>query len=381
MVFDTFLIKDIALQISIYVPLMWLFVMLFFLKRNNSNKYLLILFANITFVYLMTYNSLTGNYKFFADFSPLQGFASLNAFPLFYLYIVSLVKIKPIKFKNNIQHFILPLIYLIVFSVLVYGIMDIDQRYLFFEKQIFTGEIQTKLCKFSFYIYRSAKIGFAIQSVYYTYMIYRLHKQHITNVLNLFSDDEKYDLKWLRYIAYSFILTFVFNISLQIFKLNFINSHEIYIAISYLIFASFFMLLGVFTVRQRVIFEKRMFRYEMNKNVSTPLLSMDNIKVFMENEKPYLSYEFNIYDICKKFETNRTYISNMINKEYGNNFRTMVNDYRIRDAKEKIKLNLNNYFKLENIAKESGFSSYSSFLRVFKQIEGVSPTDYIKKYK
>ena len=119
----------------------------------------------------------------------------------------------------------------------------------------------------------------------------------------------------------------------------------------------------------------------MNKNVSTPLLSMDNIKVYMDKEKQYLNYEFNIYDICKKFETNRTYISNMINNEYGNNFRTMVNDYRIRDAKEKIKLNLNNYFKLENIAKESGFSSYSSFLRAFKQIEGASPTDYIKNHK
>jgi AraC-like DNA-binding protein len=73
-------------------------------------------------------------------------------------------------------------------------------------------------------------------------------------------------------------------------------------------------------------------------------------------------------------------LSDAISKGLGLNFRGLINQYRVREAVDLIdqykKMGLE--ITLEIIAHKSGFSSYSSFLRVFKSELGITPNEYVK---
>jgi AraC-like DNA-binding protein len=59
-------------------------------------------------------------------------------------------------------------------------------------------------------------------------------------------------------------------------------------------------------------------------------------------------------------------------------FYDYVNERRIEEVKRKINDPKYSHLKLVEVAYECGFNSKATFNRVFKKIEGHSPTDYKK---
>jgi len=76
--------------------------------------------------------------------------------------------------------------------------------------------------------------------------------------------------------------------------------------------------------------------------------------------------------------TNSTYISKAIRNKDFQNFNHYINIHRINHAKTLLDTVDMNRVTLLYIYTESGFKSQSTFNRVFKQIEGVTPSEYIK---
>jgi AraC-like DNA-binding protein len=98
-----------------------------------------------------------------------------------------------------------------------------------------------------------------------------------------------------------------------------------------------------------------------------------------EDKKLFLKKDLNIWDLCRETNSNRTYISKVINEEFGMNFSCFVNKYRITHALNLLK-NLNYQEKsIEKIAYMSGFNSLTSFNRAFKKITNYSPGSYRSK--
>jgi AraC-like DNA-binding protein len=60
------------------------------------------------------------------------------------------------------------------------------------------------------------------------------------------------------------------------------------------------------------------------------------------------------------------------------NYTFFVNTFRIKHVKKLIAQNTHNRFTLEYIYLSSGFKNQSTFNKVFKQIEGVTPSEYYK---
>jgi AraC-like DNA-binding protein len=98
----------------------------------------------------------------------------------------------------------------------------------------------------------------------------------------------------------------------------------------------------------------------------------------MVHDKIYLIPDLKIVTLSKMLNTNRTYISNLINDETGCNFNTWVNRYRIDHALEIMNRQGSNLFVTEFIAHESGFGSPSSFIRAFKAHTGITPGKYLQ---
>ena len=72
------------------------------------------------------------------------------------------------------------------------------------------------------------------------------------------------------------------------------------------------------------------------------------------------------------------YLSYVINKK--KNFNIYVNELRILYIQDKFK-NEKKYktYKIAHLAELSGFSNHSVFTKVFKQVTGIPPSQYIKE--
>lgn len=98
------------------------------------------------------------------------------------------------------------------------------------------------------------------------------------------------------------------------------------------------------------------------------------LEQWMESEKPYLNPEFRLLDLREILPLNRTYLSQLINAEYGCNFYQFVTNYRIEEAKRLMREHPD--MKLQDVAEQSGFSSPVVFSRVFARETGVTPSEW-----
>lgn len=108
----------------------------------------------------------------------------------------------------------------------------------------------------------------------------------------------------------------------------------------------------------------------------------DQIINYFEVEKPYTNPDFNISLLANVLNTNVTYISRAIRANNNMNFNIFVNTYRIDMIKEMLDHDFHNKYTIKYIYIAAGFKHQSTFNKVFKQIEGVTPSEFIKeKYK
>ena len=98
------------------------------------------------------------------------------------------------------------------------------------------------------------------------------------------------------------------------------------------------------------------------------------LEAWIEKDKPYLNPDFQLMDLRQVLPLNRTYLSHLINTEYGCSFFQWVNGLRIAEAKRL--LTENPEIKMKDIAQQCGFSSPTVFSRVFIRETGVSPREW-----
>lgn len=104
-----------------------------------------------------------------------------------------------------------------------------------------------------------------------------------------------------------------------------------------------------------------------------------NILSYFEKEKPYCNSDFTINQLADAMDTNITYISKSININKGMNFNLFLNTYRINLVKKMLGDGYQDRFTIKYIYFSCGFKHQSTFNKVFKLIEGVTPSEYIRK--
>ncbi len=124
---------------------------------------------------------------------------------------------------------------------------------------------------------------------------------------------------------------------------------------------------------------------QTNKRLVIPEETEQNILLKLqrfEKSLKYLNKDMSLAMLAGQFETNTKYLSEIINKNYNDNFNTFINKLRVNYIIEKLKSDTSyiNY-KISFLAEESGFSSHSNFTTVFKGIVGMSPATFINLLK
>jgi len=101
---------------------------------------------------------------------------------------------------------------------------------------------------------------------------------------------------------------------------------------------------------------------------------LEKFEQLMQKDKLYKDSKINLNDIANNIGTNRTYLSGVINEYYNENFNTLINSFRINDARI-ILADPKNNIPIKALASDLGFSSLSAFYRSFKSATGITPAE------
>ena len=99
---------------------------------------------------------------------------------------------------------------------------------------------------------------------------------------------------------------------------------------------------------------------------------MDSFKQLMITNKGFLNAGMTIDEISRQLNTNRTYVSKLVNIYYGMPFRDYINKLRIDYSKNLMTDEPDAV--IDYIALKSGFQSSTQFIRKFRELEGMTPT-------
>lgn len=111
----------------------------------------------------------------------------------------------------------------------------------------------------------------------------------------------------------------------------------------------------------------------------TEAIKQSIVQAFEKN-RIYLNPELNIKDLAQHTGYPAAAVSATINQSFEQNFRALVNHYRVAEVK-RLLMDPPTHLSLLGIALEAGFNSEASFYRIFRQETGLSPKEYIKQQK
>ncbi len=181
-------------------------------------------------------------------------------------------------------------------------------------------------------------------------------------------------IKWLYGLLG--VVSFIIGINILYFCSNF----PFYIVTALLLLASLYLITFLlFYNKSNIIFGEISPKYK-NLNWQPKEINKlyKKIKRLLEEEQWYLKDKIKLSDVATELNTPSHIISMVINAAGQMNFREYVNQLRIENAKKKLMEEADR--KIIAIALESGFSSLSTFNRVFKKFTNTSPTQYRAKH-
>lgn len=101
----------------------------------------------------------------------------------------------------------------------------------------------------------------------------------------------------------------------------------------------------------------------------------------LERDKLYLDASLTLQKFSETLALPASYVTELINQKFNCSFKKLVNQYRLLEAKRIMENTEADEIKLIDVAYEAGFNNKVSFYRVFKELEGMSPSEYLGKIK
>lgn len=225
-----------------------------------------------------------------------------------------------------------------------------------------------------------------VSGVIYVALSLRLLNRHKQKIRNEFSDIDRINLNWLRYLIWGISGIWVVVI--------FTSDSLIFVAVTLF---SFF--LGYFGIRQVGIFNhasKRSFtaipsvtaaeasapKTKYEKSTLTDISAKEihsRLSEQMEAEKLFKDPELTLGDLAALLNVHPNILSQVINSIENKNFYDYINQKRVDELRRVIALPANKNFTLLSLAFDCGFNSKTSFNRNFKKVTGLSPSEYLKQ--
>lgn len=310
----------------------------------------------------------------------LSMLAVLTIQVFYYGFIFEVTKEKEVE-KFPGYHFILPVI--LSFFLLVLSLMTPyqDQISIISSKGVYNGEP-----RLFYYLTYSKMMLRLLFSLVYTGLGFIRLINYRRFMRDYSSNEEKNSLKWIGILLLLSVLLLpvplleIFSVRDEIVVSPFSIIPVLLLFFQYIYICLHFLKRDHFIVDLTEVSNTSAIKSDYHKNTSyifegspellkKSILSRDLIDYYMKTEKPYLNPNYRITDMVEIFRVNRTYISSFINSEYGVNFSSFFNNYRMIEYTRLKVLPENSGLSKQTLIEAAGFNSLSSFKRIEKDLK------------
>lgn len=104
----------------------------------------------------------------------------------------------------------------------------------------------------------------------------------------------------------------------------------------------------------------------------------EQICELMDEKRLYTDNNLTRERLAEILNTNRTYLSQVINEKAGMGYSQFINDYRIKEAIRVLSDKEHNTYPLKALCSDLGFSSMTTFYKLFSATVGMTPSTYRK---
>lgn len=369
--------------------------------KKNKNAIYVGLFLIIVSLYGIThYFVLFGQSPFwlalfYNHFTPLY----LLLGPLLYFYIRGTLSDSSKLYKRDYLHFIPAVIQMI--GIFPYLLTPFEIKLQNAERII--NNIDS-LLYLNLNLFYNADVSFLIRvGLFLIYIIYcgylLISYAPIIRKENTIPNKQyKVSLKWLSLLVVcSFIITlYLLIITILSFysspKEAFSNSYALHLisGITYFILSLSLLLFPYILYgmpRKMEVNEKKI---KKEKNTSTanvikeiipeddPLFELsEKIRNYLYTDKPYLNMEFSISSIAITLQVPQNHVSYCINILMKTSFYKLRSELRVEHAINLLQSDAKDRHTIEAIGEQSGFKTRSNFYMAFKEVTGLTPTEYI----
>lgn len=379
-----------------FVILFWL-ALFFFDDNKTKAKRFLTLFLSVAFInYTIHWCYFNHNYKIYYILESFWVFSSLSVYPLYFYYIRYLTKDLKINYKW--VWILVPAFALALFSAIIYLLMSPKEIHVFTHEILYHNSPQSQdystLINLQILRMDIFKIIFTAEVVLATFYGLRYIKQFNKKVMAFYSDVQHREVSNIRCTLLFLLITAIVSSISNIFGKDFFVDNPYLLSIPSI--AHSVALFGVsyagykqsFSIRELIQDQLPLCNNETdqeeNKDESEVLGSLyddlyERMEHLLKEEQIFRNSDLRLNDLASHLGTNRTYVSRLIKNKENSNFCDYINSHRIKYAKQLLSSQESEQMTLDEIALKAGFSSKSSFYRVFTKMEETSPAKYMKE--
>jgi AraC-like DNA-binding protein len=289
--------------------------------------------------------------------------------PSLFLYVKSVVY-RDFKFRPDL------LVHFIPFFIL--------SAYVLVRFHLYSAEVKRHLIDSNFLsttIRNGMRFISQTQVIIYDSAALIVLKNYRARLKESYSSIDRFNLSWLSFILYGYIIACVFSL------LNFIVVQFMGIIlfnltfIVYLIFFIFFNIIFYKAWSNPEIFSgvQEKIKYQASRLSKAEVEGYyKQVVNFMRNHQPFLQPDLTIKDLSEKLAISARHLSQVINQCAGQNFYDFVNSYRIEAAKKLFNDATQDRKTVLEILYSVGFNTKSAFNTAFKKHTGVTPTRFRK---
>lgn len=299
--------------------------------------------------------------------------------PLVYVYVKSLFVEDSKLIKKNRFHFIIPLIYLLLFSIPILIYILSASEVLFTEGIESPDNIEDN-------------IKFLIEDLFllvYAFFTLKLLSKYKKAAKLSFSNLKNKELIWVKHMLFGVFFIVLIDFFASIYNLiNYDSTIRIDFIIILLI-VLFLYYLGYYGINQsRVLVPEFLLNPINERKPSINLQNLDEasikkhilkIKEVLSNDKLFLDEDLTLNKLANQVNLSEKKLSAIINQEMNTSFYDLINSYRIAEFKKRIVSTEFDNLTILGIAFDCGFKSKSTFNRLFKLSTGKSPSEYKKQ--
>lgn len=350
-------------------------------KKEQHHKVLLGIFIAILFVFLFYYAYLHKIKVLFYLTFIISDSVDVFIGSLFLVYVKGVIDNRKNSLRDNLVHFVFPIIYVLFISIPV------------------LIRLINKEVKLNYLDYLEPLLLFTIlySFVYGIYTYFKLIRfQRL--VKHNYSSLENRNLDWIKYLVAGALAIFSIDVSTSIFDLivgdtgwgtGFFTVIPIVFLVAYL---------GYFGISQSTILiptflseastiknlttsdstETSQVKYSYNESEMSQL--RNKLVSLMQEQKPHLDNDLTLASLASVLDVPDKKLSTLLNQNMQTSFYDYINGLRVEEVKSKMSMPESEKYTLLAIAYDCGFKSKSSFNRIFKKITNLSPSEYRKGF-